>query len=109
MESTPTSITPRRGQYWRCDHGTDSSILLPCPWTPLVWRQPVFPLLVIGDVVSLAQGIPFALWSRRTPKKLFKEDSVRMKKPKTPRRLIRYLLSADQRLRKISLSRISVR
>jgi hypothetical protein len=40
---------------------------------------------------------------------LIKEDSMSMKNPKTPRRLIRYLLSADQRLRKISLRRISVR
>jgi len=34
---------------------------------------------------------------------------VSVKKPKTPRRLIRYLLYADQGLQKISLRRISVR
>ena len=50
----------------------------------------------MDDVVSLVQGIPFARW-------------VSVKKPKTPRRLIRYLLYADQGLKKISLRRISVR
>ena len=32
------------------------------------WRQPVSPLLVMDDVVSLAQGIPFALWVFRNSK-----------------------------------------
>ena len=63
----------------------------------------------MDDVVSLAQGIPFALWVLQNSKELTKEDSVSVKKPKTPRRLIRYLLYADQGLQKISLRRISVR
>jgi hypothetical protein len=63
----------------------------------------------MDDVVKLAQGIPFALWVLQNSKELTKEDSVSVKKPKTPRRLIRYLLYADQGLQKISLRRISVR